>query len=436
MSQLLYSATRRQGKAHPQWSTDAVLYELNLRQFTPQGTFAAAAAHLPRLKTLGVDIIWLMPIFPIGQDRRKGTLGSYYSIRDYYGINPEFGDHHQMKSFVEAAHNNGMRVILDWVANHTSRDAVWTVEHPQWYEWDEARNEIATPFDWNDTAKLNYDNHDMRCEMVEALKFWLRETGIDGYRCDMAMLVPIDFWHNTIPQLQAVREDLFMLAEAEGPEFHAAGFDATYGWELHHLLCDIAVRRANANDLANLLISQAVAYPSDAISMQFTSNHDENSWNGSEYERLGNMTIPMAALTFILPGMPLIYNGQETAMNRRLEFFDKDLIAWKNDTYIEKLYTSLTTLKHSHPALKAANAGADLIRIDNSQPSNILTLKRKIGDRVVIALFNLAWYESTFRVYDADFCGEYYQIGSSETAELFSDRDFYLPGNGWFIYYK
>ncbi len=436
MAQLLFSTSRHQRKAHPQWSLDAVIYEMNVRQFTPEGDFLAATTHLPRLKSLGVDIIWLMPIFPIGKERRKGELGSYYSIADYTKVNPEFGDMDDFVAFVDTAHTLGIKIIVDWVANHTSRDAEWTKKHPQWYMWDIEKGEFQTPFDWHDTAKLNYDNQDMRKEMIRSLKFWIEKTGIDGYRMDMAMLVPDDFWWDALGELMNISKDLFFLAEAEGPQFHRLGFDATYGWEMHHLMNRIARGEANADSLCELISREATIYSSNSIRMHFTSNHDENSWNGTEFERMGAYVYQMAALSYILPGMPLIYSGQECESRKSLEFFDKDSILWSNGSYAEVLYTELSKLKHSHPALKAGNSGGDLERIDCSEPWRVLALKRKVGDSVVIALFNLSQEEGRIRFWDADFCGQYSQIGNPEKAYLHEGSEFYLAPNQFFIYYK
>ena len=433
--QLLYPCKKIHGKQHPEWAYDAVLYELNMRQFTTEGTFVAAAKELPRLKKLGVDVIWLMPIFPIGEQRRKGSLGSYYSIRDYRAVNPEFGTMDDFRAFLQQAHNEGVKVILDWVPNHTSRDADWTIEHPDWYEFDTEKNEIATPFDWTDTAKLDYSQQAMREEMVAAMKFWLSQ-GIDGFRCDMAMLQPIDFWDWATPELEQVKPDIFMLAEAEGVEFHRRAFDATYAWDMHHLLVKIAQGQANADSLRERLKWEAFHYPEQAIRMQFTSNHDENSWSDTEFVRFGAAAKAMAALTYILPGIPLIYNGQEVAQPRRLAFFDKDAIEWGAPNDFSDLYEKLSSLKHAHPALRAGEQGGDLYSIDNSEQWRIFAVKRKIGEQTVIALFNFSGADAWVKFWDEDFNGEYNQLLSNDKAQLTSDSDFLLAPWGWFVYWR
>lgn len=300
--------------AHPEWSYNAVVYEMNVRQYTPEGTFAAAARELPRLKRMGADIIWLMPIHPIGVKERKGTLGSYYAISDYCAVNPEFGTLDEFDRFVAEAHRLGLRVILDWVANHTSPDARWITERPaDWYVRDSLGRTIVQ-YDWTDIAKLNYDNADMRQEMERAMRFWL-ERGIDGFRCDMACEVPIDFWRTTLPALRRDYPQIFLLAEGEDPALHEGAFDASYSWELHHLMNDIARGKRGVAELKEYLKKDAANTPREAFRLMFTSNHDENSWAGSEFERMGDAARVMALLTFTLPkGMPLIYTGQEIGL--------------------------------------------------------------------------------------------------------------------------
>lgn len=426
-------------KKHPAWSARSVVYELNVRQFTPSGTLAEAATHLDRLATLGIDIIWLMPIFPIGVDRRKGSLGSYYSIADYTAINPEFGTTQDAQDFVRAAQARGIKVILDWVANHTARDARWVAEHPEWYEWDSAKNEIATPFDWDDTAKLDYTNHEMRAEMIRSMRWWLDTIGLDGFRCDMAMLVPLDFWETAVAELTKDHE-IFMLAEAEGPEFHRAAFDATYTWELHHIFNAIAKGEANAYTLGERLSYESSIYNGSEYRLLFTSNHDENSWNGSEWQRMGGGAPAFAALSFVLSGMPLLYNGQEVGLARSLAFFEKDPISWGEPSGVGvrmgELYKELIALKHNHPALEAGATGADLYPISNSEPWRVFALKRRVGDRIVMAIFNLSATDADVEFFDQDFNGEYAQIGSTASAHLIKETPFHLGPWGFFIYYR
>ena len=374
--------------AHPEWTYDAVVYEMNVRQYTPEGTFAAAEQHLPRLKELGVDIVWLMPIYPIGLKERKGTLGSYYAISDYCKTNPEFGTLEQFDAFVTSAHKLGLKVVLDWVANHTSPDALWINERPaDWHVRDEQGNTIVQ-YDWTDIAKLNYDNHDMRAEMVKAMRFWM-ERGIDGFRCDMACEVPFDFWKATTAELRKDYPQMYWLAEGENTELHNNSFDASYAWELHHLLNAIARSEKGVNELKEYIAKDAAAHPAEAFRLMFTSNHDENSWAGTEFERMGDAAKVMAVLTFTLPnGQPLIYTGQEMGWNKRFEFFEKDHIpAWEANEYAE-FYKSLTTLRHNNPALAAGERGGNIEYID-AVPEGVFAFRRAVEGNSVTVYANL-----------------------------------------------
>ena len=374
--------------AHPDWTYNAVVYEMNVRQYTPEGTFTAAAEHLPRLKELGADIIWLMPIYPIGVKERKGTLGSYYAISDYCATNPEFGTLEDFDAFVAKAHELGLKVILDWVANHTSPDALWINEKPaDWYVRDENGNTIVQ-YDWTDIAKLNYDNHDMRAEMEKAMRFWM-ERGIDGFRCDMACEVPFDFWKAVIPAIRADYPQMYWLAEGEHPELHNGSFDASYAWELHHLLNAIARGEKGVAELKEYIAKDAANTPAEAFRLMFTSNHDENSWAGTEFERMGDAAKVMAVLTFTLPnGQPLIYTGQEMGWNKRFEFFEKDNIpAWETNEYTE-LYKELTALRHNNAALAAGERGGKIEYIEDV-PAGVFAFTRAVEGNSVTVYANL-----------------------------------------------
>ena len=354
---LLLAVSCAEKAPHARWIYDTVVYEMNIRQYTPEGTFAAAQAQLPRLERLGVDIIWLMPIYPIGEKERKGTLGSYYAVRDYCAVNPEFGTMEDFESFLAAAKARGFRVILDWVANHTSPDAVWIDSEPaDWYERDSLGNTVVQ-YDWTDIAALNYGNPAVWDAQEKAMRFWM-EKGIDGFRCDMACEVPFEFWTKTISSLRADWPQMYMLAEGEDPQLHRSGFDASYAWELHHLLNDIAQGHKNIPELLDYIERDAQNYPPEAFRLMFTSNHDENSWAGTEFERMGEAAEVMAVLTFTLPnGQPLIYTGQEMGWNHRFQFFEKDPIpAWEENDYTA-FYQNLIRFRHDHPALRAGEKG-------------------------------------------------------------------------------
>lgn len=374
---------------HPDWAYNSVIYEMNVRQYTPEGTFDAAAQQLPRLKRLGVDVIWLMPVYPIGVEERKGTLGSYYAISDYCAINPEFGTMADFDSFLSKAHGMGFKVILDWVANHTSPDAVWESEKPKdWYVRDSLGNTV-TQYDWTDIAELNYDSRDMRAEMARSMRFWL-DKGVDGFRCDMACEVPVDFWRETLPQFRKEYPGVYFLAEGEDPGLHEDAFDASYAWELHHLLNDIAQGKKGIPDLQAYIAKDSAAYPSEAFRLMFTSNHDENSWAGTEFERMGDAAEAMAVLTFTLPGgQPLIYTGQEMGWNHRFEFFEKDPVpAWEENSFTD-FYRKLINIRHDNPALAAGERGGkfDIVSITDSTlvftrtlPDNKVTVSVQMRD--------------------------------------------------------
>ena len=374
--------------AHPEWTYNAVVYEMNVRQYTPEGTFAAAAEHLPRLSELGVDIIWLMPIYPIGVKERKGTLGSYYAISDYCATNPEFGSLEDFDAFVATAHKLGLKVIIDWVANHTSPDALWITERPaDWYVRDEQGNTIVQ-YDWTDIAKLNYDNYDMRAEMEQAMRFWMAR-GIDGFRCDMACEMPFDFWQTVIPAIRNDYPQMYWLAEGEDKELHNNSFDASYTWELHHLLNAIARGEKGVNELKEQIAKYAEEYPAEAFRLMFTSNHDENSWAGTEFERMGDAAKVMAMLTFTLPnGQPLIYTGQEMGWNKRFEFFEKDHIpAWEDNEYTA-FYKEMTALRHNNIALSAGERGGKIEYIEDV-PVGVFAFTRAVEGNSVTVYANL-----------------------------------------------
>ena len=374
--------------AHPEWTYNAVVYEMNVRQYTPEGTFAAAAEHLPRLSELGVDIIWLMPIYPIGVKERKGTLGSYYAISDYCATNPEFGSLEDFDAFVAKAHKLGLKVIIDWVANHTSPDALWITERPaDWYVRDEQGNTIVQ-YDWTDIAKLNYDNYDMRAEMEQAMRFWMAR-GIDGFRCDMACEMPFEFWQTVIPAIRNDYPQMYWLAEGEDKELHNNSFDASYTWELHHLLNAIARGEKGVNELKEQIAKYAEEYPAEAFRLMFTSNHDENSWAGTEFERMGDAAKVMAMLTFTLPnGQPLIYTGQEMGWNKRFEFFEKDHIpAWEDNEYTA-FYKEMTALRHNNIALSAGERGGKIEYIEDV-PAGVFAFTRAVEGNSVTVYANL-----------------------------------------------
>jgi len=387
---LLFFASSGRLSSQPEWSANAVIYEMNVRQFTPEGTFSSAMLHLPRLKQMGISILWLMPIHPIGQKNRKCSLGSYYAVKDYRGINPEFGKNIDFKAFIEEAHRLEIKVIIDWVANHSAPDHAWVTEKKSdWYSRDSLGRVTPPPgTDWSDVADLNYESKPMRKQMISDMAFWLSEYNIDGFRCDVADWVPLDFWNEAHTALTKIKP-LFMLAEAENPQHHLQAFDMSYAWEFHHLINDVAKGKKTAQDLSDYLTRERNKFNANAYRMIFTDNHDENSWNGTTTERLGPARFAMAALSATCFGMPLLYSGQEADLQKRLRFFDKDTIPWK-DFPLSKFYTVLFQLKKNNPALWNGKFGG-FPRIATAKPAtSTFAFSRKKEGNAVYAVFNFS----------------------------------------------
>lgn len=385
---------------HPDWSRQAVIYEVNLRQATPEGTLEAFLPQIQRLKDLGVDILWFMPIHPISEDGRKGSLGSYYAVRDYKGVNPEFGNIDDFRKVVKAAHDVGMKVIIDWVPNHSGRDNAWVKNHPDWYQRNE-NGEMFGPYDWTDVYRFDYSKPEMRAAMTDAMVYWLREADIDGFRCDVAFEVPTDFWNENRPQLEAVKKDIFMLAEAPNPELVEHAFDMDYNWPMKDLFSEIAATSGqysfkdaegkmkefpekHASDIYVRLNEEATKYPGDSYMMNMVTNHDLNSWEGTEFERLGNLQDAFAVLSYTLPGMPLIYTGQEVGLNRAFAFFEKDEAPdWKANPEVTAFYKKLNQLKHDRKELAAGSKeGAKVERIPTAS-DDVIAFRR--GNVITIA---------------------------------------------------
>jgi len=356
----------------PNWAKQANIYEVNIRQYTSEGTFDAFAKHLPRLKNMGVDILWFMPIFPISETKKKGSLGSYYAVTDFKATNPEFGSKESFQNIIERAHSLGMKVILDWVPNHTGWDHVWIKSNPEYFTQDKDGN-IIDPIDpntgeswgWTDVADLNYDNKNMRKQMIDDMLYWVNDHKIDGFRMDVAHNVPNDFWADVSAQLFTANDSLYMLAESEVIEHVNNGyFHTIYGWGLHHMMNDIAKGHKNVNDLHNLLQEKKSQLDQGSM-MNFITNHDENSWAGTVEERMGAGADAFAVLAMTFDGIPLLYGGQEEPLDHRLEFFEKDNIGFKNFEKA-KLYKTLLDLKHRNKALGNNEFSAPLIRVAES----------------------------------------------------------------------
>lgn len=405
---------------HPDWSKNATIYEVNVRQFTPEGTFKAFESHLPRLKAMGVDIIWLMPINPIGVEKRKGTLGSYYSVKDYYGLNPEFGSKADFKTLVQKIHSMGMYVIVDWVANHSSWDNALAKEHPDWYSKTPEGNFQPTPwYDWGDVIDFDYDKPELRQYMTNALKYWVKDFDIDGYRCDVAGFIPVDFWDNARAELDEIKP-VFMLAEWESRDLHKKAFDMTYSWSLWDKMRAVTLEHKSIGGLVEYMAHDVSTFPRDAYRMTFTDNHDKNSWEGNQYSNFGEGLPAAMVLACTVNGMPLIYSGQEAGLNRSLKFFDKDLIEWKDHPFTE-MYTKLFTLKHKNQALWNGSNGGEMIRIFNDKSDQVISFSRtKNGDQV-IPIVNFSAQNVMVTLNSKNQIGHY--------TELFSKLEYDLKGD-------
>ena len=415
---------------HPEWSYQAVIYEMNVRQLTREGTLRAAAAKLGFLRDMGIDAVWLMPVYPIGAEGRKGSLGSYYSIRDYCAVDPGLGTMGDFDAFVAEAHRLGMKVLLDWVANHTARDARWVGEKPaDWYERD-AAGAPAVPWDWTDTAKLNYANRDVWRAEADAMEFWVRRHAVDGFRCDMAMLVPVEFWNETARRLRKVNPDLFLLAEAEEPYlFEAGAFDACYAWEMHHLMNDVAQQKCRVDRIREYLYADREHVPTWALRLMFTSNHDENSWSGSEFARLGPAVRVMTALTFLLPqSLPLVYTGQEFGYDHSFAFFDRDPLPACEPNETTEFYRRLIALRHDAPALASGERGGSFVEIRNNAEDCLLTFVRETPENRVVALLNVSPYEVHADFDTGIYAGGYADALTGERVQLCSHVDERMPG--------
>ncbi len=432
----------------PDWHKNANIYEVNLRQYTKEGTFKAFERHLPRLKDMGVDILWFMPIHPISEKNKKGSLGSPYAVADYKATNPNYGTLDNFNHMVQSIHDAGMHVIIDWVPNHTGWDNKWITEHKDFYTQDSLGN-VVDPIDpatgkswgWTDVADLNYDNPNLRLAMIDAMKYWVTETKIDGFRVDVAHNVPVDFWAQCTDTLYAVRP-LFMLAEAEVPAIRNNGaFVMDYGWAMHHLFNDIAttqgVNRRAAELMAEAkkrgekvqkpakktalhidsLLAQKAKENQQGYSMQFSSNHDENSWSATEFKRYGAGHLAFQVLAATFDGMPLIYSGMESAMDKQLQFFEKDTILWGDYKYTG-FYKTLFDLKHRNKALWNGKEGGALVEISTGNDENIYAFYReKDGDKVVV-IINLSAKPQDVKLQGSQFAGTYKDVFANQDMEV------------------
>ncbi len=368
------------------WCLRSNMYEVNVRQYTPEGTFNAFSKHLPRLKDMGVEVLWFMPITPISVKIRQGTLGSYYACSDYKSVNPEFGTLQDFKTLTRQAQDLGFKVIIDWVANHTGWDHIWTTTHPEFYKRN-AAGEFYDTNNWHDVIDLNYYDHAMRREMIASMEFWVKECNLDGFRCDMAHLVPLDFWKQARQHLDAIKP-LLWLAETEHLNYQAA-FDISYAWHWMHRSEAFSKGTVNTEGL-NETLHEYLVKSIQHMFLFFTANHDENSWNGTEYEKYGSAAAVMAVLSCTFPGMPLIYSGQELPNKKRLKFFDKDQIAWSKDIQLHAFYKTLLDLRKRNRALTSLVPGSETFILHTNAPTQVIAYSRIESPAEVITILNFS----------------------------------------------
>ncbi|MBN8834201.1 MAG: alpha-glucosidase C-terminal domain-containing protein [Sphingobacteriales bacterium] len=415
----------------PQWIQQSNIYEVNVRQYSPEGTFKAFEKSLPRLKEMGVEILWFMPITPISKTDRKGALGSYYAVADYTAVNPEFGTLQDWKELVKKAHAMGFKVITDWVANHSGADNRWLKTNPDFYVRD--KNGVAKyAFDWSDTRDLNYDNPVLKDSMIQAMKFWVAETGIDGFRCDVAAEVPRSFWQPCIEALKKMKPDIFMLAEANTAWIHDAGFNTTYGWNMFAKMKEVAAGKSSAKVLDTVLMQQDETFVPGAIKLYFTSNHDENSWNKSDYATFpGPSHAPFAVLTQTMrASLPLIYSGQEEPYLDSLSFFYKDEITWGKYKRAA-FYKTLLTERKNNPAL-AVDAG--YTKIETTNDDKIFAYTRQKNNNKILVVLNLSASPVVVSFKSAGIYGEVKEIFTDQMENITRQATLSLPAWGYKVY--
>ena len=420
------------------WKHSTNIYEVNLRQYTQEGTFNAFAKALPRLKEMGVQVLWFMPITPISQEKKKGTMGSYYACSDYTAINPEFGTLDDFKNLVDAAHDAGFKVIIDWVANHTGWDHVWTKQHPEYYLKDSATGTFKIASGMDDIIELDFDNKELRKAMIDAMKYWVNECDIDGFRCDLAAWVELDFWQEARPQVDAIKP-LFWLGEfdeLENPDYGQV-FDASYTWKWMHRTKDFYQKKEPLDSLLPLL-QQYSAIGNGSMRAWFTSNHDENSWNGTEYEKYGDMAKALAVFSCTWNGVPLIYNGQELPLKtKRLEFFEKDPIPWTGKNELHDFYKTLLTLKAANPALRGGDAEAKTIILANTAPDKVFAYLRKKGNDEVLVVLNFSNAKDLrFEITDANLTGKFNNAFSKTPNDFTTEKAFEMQPYEYLVYVK
>ncbi len=418
-----------------EWKTTTNIYEVNLRQYTEEGTFRAFEKEMPRLKSMGIKTLWFMPVTPIAQQNKKGSLGSQYAASDYTSINPEFGTMEDFKHMVNEAHRLGFKVIIDWVANHTGWDHIWTKTHPEFYLKDpDGKFHIASGMD--DIIELDYKNQEMRKEMIEAMKFWVKETDIDGFRCDLAAWVEVDFWQQARPEVEKIKP-LFWIGEfdeLENPEYGKV-FDASYSWTWMHKSEDYYKKNLPLQELKDLLIKYS-SIGDASMRAWFTTNHDENSWNGTEYEKYGVIAKPMAVFSATWNGIPLLYSGQELPNMKRLEFFEKDVIKWTNNYQMADFYKTLLNLKASNPALRGGDPNVTTYLLNTTANDKILAYLRRNGNDEVLVVLNMSKEPVNFSIVDENLSGTFKNVFDGMKRDFTSDKNFDFKVSDFAVFQK
>lgn len=415
------------------WLATTNIYEVNIRQYSAGGTFNAFAKELPRLKDMGVEVLWFMPIHPIGVIKRKGRLGSYYSIRDYKATNPEFGLADEFKNLVTQAHHLGMKIIMDWVANHASWDNVWTIDHPEYFERDSAGN-FKPPYDWTDVIQIDHSSIAEQDAMIDAMKYWVINFDIDGFRADLAHLTPLEFWKKARTEIEPIKPGLFWLAETEEVSYHEV-FDASFTWEWMHCTEDYYKKQTGLGSLYHVLQKYESAFPTFAHRMYFTSNHDENTWNGTEYEKYGDMARALAVFSVTWNGIPMIYSGQEMPNLKRLAFFEKDPIDWKGEYVLHDFYKTLFRLRKRNPALRSADHESTTQIIATNNDRSIMAYLRRNKNDEVLVLLNLSAEKVVFSIKDQFVKGKFINVFTG--VENYFTADTFIEMQPWdFLVYE
>ncbi len=419
------------------WAHNTNIYEVNVRQYTVEGTFDAFLREMPRLKEMGVHTLWFMPITPIAQKNKKGSLGSYYACSDYTSINPEFGTLDDFKNLVKKAHEMGMKVIIDWVANHTGWDHKWTKEHPDYYLKDSATNDFKIASGMDDIIELDFKNPALRKAMKDAMKFWVEECDIDGFRADLAFWVELDFWKEARTEIDAVKP-LFWLGEfdeLDSPEYGEA-FDASYTWTWMHRAKDFYQQKQPLDSLYTVL-KRYDDLGDSTMRAWFTTNHDENSWNGTEYEKYGDMAKALAVFSATWNGIPLLYSGQELPNLKRIKFFDKDTIAWTGTNTLHEFYKTLLNLHTNHPALRGGDTQVKTFRIKTSDAQHVFAFLRKNGVKEVLVILNMSGEKDLhFDVTDEKVTGIFKNAFSGAESDFNATRSFEMQPWEFLVYEK